>query len=228
MWVLPGYTGSVRIQVETRTRSMRAELNLSSAAAAAPSSPDTPDKSTPDLSTRDEGTHDEARLLELLRSGDQAAANEFYDRYAARIYRYIRNLLSSAFDADAEDLLQETFMALAEALPYFRGDSSMFTFACAIAHRKVQSFVRVRARRARLAPDVIAADRDSAPEHHGGGDVKRAMDGLAPEYREVLLLKYVEDQSVAEIAAVLMTSEHTVESRLARARRALRKRLEET
>jgi RNA polymerase sigma-70 factor (ECF subfamily) len=177
--------------------------------------------------TQNESTQDESRLLEVLRSGDQSAANEFHDRYAARIYRYIRNLLSSAVEADAEDLLQDTFIALAEALPYFGGQSSLFTFACAIAHRKVQSFIRVRARRARLAPEVYAAERDSAPERHVDSDVKRALGALVPEYREVLFLKYVEDASVAEIATVLTISEHSVESRLARARRALKKRLEE-
>src|SRR5215472_178212 len=79
----------------------------------------------------------EAALLERLRLGDTEAAAEFYDAYAVRIYRFILHALGSAGSTqDAEDLMQETFIAIAEGLPFFRGESRLFTFACAIAHRK--------------------------------------------------------------------------------------------
>ena len=50
---------------------------------------------------------------------------------------------------------------------------------------------------------------------------------LQPQYREVLLLKYVEELGIFEIARILRLGEHAVESRLARARNALRKSLKE-
>lgn len=130
------------------------------------------------------------------------------------------------------DILQDTFIALAEALPFFRGDSSLFTFACAIAHRKVLSFTRVNARRARLTLSASQGESMHQPSNDqnlgGSRDFDDAFAELRPEYREVLLLKYVEEVSVAEIARVLKLREHAVESRLARARKALRKRLEES
>jgi RNA polymerase sigma-70 factor (ECF subfamily) len=130
--------------------------------------------------------------------------------------------------SEADDLLQETFIALAEALPFFRGDSSLFTFACAIAHRKVLSFVRTNARRARLMR--VAAISESSPHQDRSShrDLDNALLQLPPEYREALVLKYVEEVSVVEIARVLKLSEHAVESRLARARKLLRKRLGES
>lgn len=170
----------------------------------------------------------EAALIERLRRGDQAAAREFYDRYAARLHRFIFHALPPDFRADAEDLLQETFMALAEALPYFRGECSLSTFACAIARRKVAGFVRTSSRRTRLAPDQALASEQSAGEADSpdtAGAASAALDSLSGEHREVLLLKYVEELSVAQIAAILRLSEHAVESRLARARRSLAKRL---
>ncbi len=91
----------------------------------------------------------ETDLVARLKAGDEDAAHEFFDRYAARIRRFIANSLGVAAD-EADDILQETFIALADALPFFRGDSSLFTFACAIAHRKVLSLIRTNARRARL------------------------------------------------------------------------------
>src|ERR1700723_3214612 len=86
----------------------------------------------PDYSVSD----DETALRERLRRGDPAAAPEFYDAYSVRLHRFILHALGPGNDADAEDILQDTFMALAEAIPFFRGHSSLFTYACAIAHRK--------------------------------------------------------------------------------------------
>ncbi len=168
----------------------------------------------------------ESDLVARLRAGDEDAAHEFFDRYSARIRRFIANSLGRDAD-EADDILQETFISLADALPFFRGDSSLFTFACAIAHRKVLSFIRINARRARLiraAP--IAGDANPQP---AGADreFRHALAELRPEYREVLLLKYVEEVGVSEIARILRLSDHAVESRLARARKALRKSMKE-
>jgi RNA polymerase sigma-70 factor, ECF subfamily len=173
-----------------------------------------------ELSPSAEGAGDDERaLLAGLKGGDRASGREFYDRYADRIYRFIFHALAGTSRADAEDLLQDTFMALAEALPYFRGDCSLFTFACAIARRKVASFVRRNSRRARL---------DSAPvanQSSNTADAVAALAAISREHREVLLLKYVEELTVAEIASILELSQHAVESRLARARRALARKL---
>jgi RNA polymerase sigma factor (sigma-70 family) len=182
---------------------------------------------SPTVSAQDAPWSDEADLVSRLRLGDADAANEFFDRYAARIRRFIAQSLG-AEKSEADDLLQETLIALAEALPFFRGDSSLFTFACAIAHRKVLSFVRTNARRARLIRAAAIADVDRRHDVGSHRDFNSALKQLPPEYREALVLKYVEVISVAEIARVLALSEHAVESRLARARRLLRKYLGES
>jgi RNA polymerase sigma-70 factor (ECF subfamily) len=169
----------------------------------------------------------ETDLVARLKAGDEDAAHEFFDRYAARIRRFIASSLGAAAADEADDILQETFIALADALPFFRGDSSLFTFACAIAHRKVLSLIRTNARRARLmraAPVVSHAASHDAVEDQ---EFNRALAELRPEYREVLILKYVEEIGVSEIARILRLGEHAVESRLARARKALRKGLKE-
>jgi RNA polymerase sigma-70 factor (ECF subfamily) len=168
----------------------------------------------------------EADLVARLRAGDEVAAHEFFDRYSARIRRFIANSLGSAAD-EAEDILQETFIGLANALPFFRGDSSLFTFACAIAHRKVLSFIRTNARRARLLRAAPTTQDVNSQPAGADREFSRALAELRPEYREVLLLKYVEEIGVSEIARILRLSEHAVESRLARARKVLRKSLKE-
>jgi RNA polymerase sigma-70 factor (ECF subfamily) len=169
----------------------------------------------------------EAGLLDRLRRGDSKAAEEFYDRYAARVRRFIlQSLGPAASPHDAEDLAQETFIAMAEALPFFRGDSTLFTFACAIAHRKTLSFIRTNARRARLAEAAAIGTLDTTAAQPADERVRRAFSKLSAEYRELLHLKYVEEATTAEIAAIVRKSAHAVESALARARRALRKLME--
>ena len=166
----------------------------------------------------------EADLIAGLKTGDEDAAHEFFDRYAARIRRFIANSLGAATD-EADDILQETFIALADALPFFRGDSSLFTFACAIAHRKVLSLIRTNARRARLMRAAPVTHHDTPHDAGADREFNRAIAEIQPEYREVLILKYVEEIGVSEIARILQISEHAVESRLARARKSLRKSL---
>jgi RNA polymerase sigma factor (sigma-70 family) len=168
----------------------------------------------------------ESDLIAGLKAGDQDAAHEFFDRYAARIRRFIASSLAASA-ADADDVLQETFIALAEALPFFRGDSSLFTFACAIAHRKVLSLIRTNARRARLMRSAPIADQSTSTDPGPDREFSRALAELKPEHRQVLLLKYVEEIGVTEIARILRLGEHAVESRLARARKALRRSLKE-
>ena len=168
----------------------------------------------------------EAELVARLRAGDEAAAYEFFDRYAARIRRFIASSLGAAA-ADADDVLQETFIALADALPFFRGDSSLFTFACAIAHRKVLSLIRTNARRARLMRAAPITEQTTVRDTGTNREFNRALAELRPDYREVLVLKYVEEIGVSEIARILRIGEHAVESRLARARKALRKSMKE-
>jgi RNA polymerase sigma factor (sigma-70 family) len=188
--------------------------------------PGAPEWRIPRVNALDPPQTSEADLVARLRAGDEDAAHEFFDRYNARIRRFIANSLGGAAD-EADDILQETFIALADALPFFRGDSSLFTFACAIAHRKVLSFIRINARRARLLRAVPITE-DANPQPAGADrEFSRALADLRPEYREILLLKYVEEVGVSEIARILRLSEHAVESRLARARKALRKGLKE-
>lgn len=164
-------------------------------------------------------------LLARLRRGDVEAAGEFYCDYEPRVFRFIAHALGHRLEADAEDLTQETFIAVAQAIPSFRGDCSLLTFVCSIAHRKVASFIRRNRRREELGIRSIEGDEPSRRglEETAFDGIRIALEALTVEHREILTLKYVEDASVAEIAGILEISQHAAESRLARARRAIRR-----
>jgi RNA polymerase sigma-70 factor, ECF subfamily len=183
------------------------------------------ERAIPTVTAAESPPSSESDLIARLKIGDEDAAHEFFDRYAARIRRFIASSLGA--ETEADDLLQETFIALADALPFFRGDSSLFTFACAIAHRKVLSFIRTNARRTRLMRSAPIAEPETPSVAESNSEFRRTLNELRAEYREVLILKYVEEIGVTEIAGILRLSEHAVESRLARARKALKKQLGE-
>jgi RNA polymerase sigma factor (sigma-70 family) len=164
-------------------------------------------------------------LVARLRRGDIDAAREFYSDYEPRVLRFIVRALGHLGEADAEDLTQETFIAVAEAIPSFRGDCALLTFVCSIAHRKVASFIRRNRRRENLVSRSMEGDPPSrlGVEDAAFDGIQIALAALTIAHREILILKYVEDASVAEIARVLEISQHAAESRLARARRAIRR-----
>jgi RNA polymerase sigma factor (sigma-70 family) len=147
-------------------------------------------------------------------------------------YRFARWLSSSA--TDAEDLVQEAFLRAFRAFDTLRGTDARAWLlaivrnchATALRRQQRRSFVPLpQEEEGGPGADVLALsiDPDGAP---GGRDDRLTLEqliaALAPEHREVLLLREVEDMSYREIAAVTEVPIGTVMSRLARARAALR------
>ncbi len=122
--------------------------------------------------------------------------------------------------AEAEDAVQETFLAVHRALPEFRGDARLSTWIWRIA---IRAALRVRSRRP--ATDAVDDDRvGAAPANPGVAREERdrlrsALDGLSADHRLVLSLFAVEGLSHKEIAELLAIPEGTVWSRLHLARK---------
>lgn len=101
-------------------------------------------------------------LLRGIRQGDANAWRQLVDRYRGRLYAFARSRLGSG--ADAEDLLQETFMTFLKALGGFRGDAGLETYLFTILRRRLVDFYRGRRRSVCLLHDVVrpAGDDESA------------------------------------------------------------------
>ncbi len=164
-------------------------------------------------------------LFEKARQGDSAAFDLLAARHAAGLYRLAYALVSDAHDA--EDVLQETFMAAYAGLRSFRGESAVKTWLTAILVRQAARLRRRR--RIRRAARLDAAGSHPAVEDSRDFrlDLAGALDGLSPEHREIMALREVRGLSYDEIADVLAVPRGTVESRLHRARLALREQLKE-
>ena len=172
---------------------------------------------------------DDAALLRRMANGDQAALDVLYARHAPGLLRY---LLGWGNDrAEAEEILQDTFVAAWRAARGFQGRASVRTWLFAIAQRQA----RDRRRRHGLALEAEAeldelADTATGPEDSllaqmALTELAAAIAQLPPRQRQVLALMFVHELSQAEIAQVLDIPVGTVKSRLSSARRALQARL---
>jgi RNA polymerase sigma-70 factor (ECF subfamily) len=160
------------------------------------------------------------------RAGDMSAFADLVRRHQARVFRFIMRMLD-AHD-EAMELTQDVFVKAWQALPGWRPDARFSTWLLQIARNAALDHLR-RRQRVRFAPledGLDVADASPGPEaryasHQQQIQLDRALRRIAPEHREVLLLREVEGLAYAELADVLGVAEGTVKSRLARARTAL-------
>jgi RNA polymerase sigma-70 factor (ECF subfamily) len=164
---------------------------------------------------------DEQLMLEF-QCGLREAFTELFDRYRQPIYGYFRRRLPDA--ARAEELAQETFLAVLRAVNRYEPRALFRTYLYGIAtlqlaaERRKNSYPETNAHL--NPPDAQdAADTDSALA------VRQALERLAPDDREVLMLREYEQLSYAEIAALQRVPINTVRSRLFHARQALKETL---
>jgi RNA polymerase sigma-70 factor (ECF subfamily) len=167
---------------------------------------------------------DESAWCDGLRRGEATAFDAVFAAYRRRLYGYLVRMTRRR-DV-AEDLLQETFMRLAQhakqLAPATRLDAWLFT----VAHRLLVSWARPQAVRAQLAGDLprrepAGADRsplEALCDSQGQLALERGFAALPPAYREVALLVGVEGLQPTEVAEILGLRPEAVRQRLTRAR----------
>ncbi len=172
-----------------------------------------------------------AGLLAGAASGDPGCVRRVLDEVAPVVYGFIYARVG-ANQAVAEDLLQETLFEAVRSAGGFRGDSALSTWMCTIARRRLARHYEAE-RKAELARSALrlveagdAADgTDQASAFESQDQVLRALGRLPVLHRQVLVLKYLEEMSVQEIAAQLGRSRVQVQSLLQRGRDGLRRQL---
>ena len=190
----------------------------------------------------DEAADEEHCLVAALRQGDDGAYAVLIETHGGRLLVVARNLLRH--EEDARDCVQEAFLQAFRRIDGFEGKSALGTWL----HRIVvnQALSRLRSRKARPEDSIDALlpsfDQDgiriepSWPREEPIDEllarrtvrdlVRAKIDELPESYRNVLLLKDIEDLETSEIATLLRLNEGAVRVRLHRARAALKKLLE--
>jgi RNA polymerase sigma-70 factor (ECF subfamily) len=163
------------------------------------------------------------------RAGDPAAWNALFRRYQLPLYVYVFELVRN--EQSALDIVQETFIASARHLGSLREDHKFGSWLFGIAHQKC--IQRWRQRKEILLDEIpeLPDDGESGPDdllirREQEAEFMNLLDHLPPPQRAVLLLHYIEDFPIEEIARITETQPGTVKSRLHYAKRALRKLLE--
>ncbi|MHB1923265.1 MAG: RNA polymerase sigma factor [Acidimicrobiales bacterium] len=172
---------------------------------------------------------EEVDLLLSAASGDPTSVRRLLDEVAPVVYGFIFARVGGS-PVVAEDLLQETLCEAVRSASGFRGDSSLATWMCAIAKRRLARHYEAE-RKAEVARHglqlVTEEDEDPEVERLDRQDeVARALGRLSPLHRQVLVLKYLDDMSVEAIARQLGRSRTQIQSLLQRARQGLRSELE--
>jgi RNA polymerase sigma-70 factor (ECF subfamily) len=186
----------------------------------------------------------EARFLERLRAHDERAFNELVESYEQRVFRLVYRMLGRR--DEAEDMAQEVFVQVFKAVATFRGDSKLSTWIYRIAVNLCKNRIKYLTRRHEGAQQELEPVAERAPLSQAKGvtfgDVARPdhmVEGLQvelivktciaeiePDFREVLVLRDVEDLSYEEIAEITGLADGTVKSRIHRARAMLKLKVE--
>lgn len=181
----------------------------------------------------------EQELLERLHDGDKAACALCIDMYGPQVYRLALSLMKN--EADAEDVMQETFMNAYKGIDKFEGRSGLNTWLYRIAYNA--AMMRLR----RPSPYTLSIDETLQPETptiipHQLFDwcclpekdfetaetreyLEQSITELPEKLRVVFLLRELEELSTQETADILEISADAVKKRLHRARLWLRERL---
>ena len=171
----------------------------------------------------------DAELVQRIRSGDDAAFRALVERHGNSLFGLAYTLLGSA--ADAEDVVQETFLGAFRRLGAFEGRSAVKTWLTRILLNHASKLRRSkRVRKAESVESPRASDDRSlrtasaATAVDSRVDVMQMLDVLSPDHRQVIVLRELEGLSYEEIAEALGVPRGTVESRLHRARQELKQR----
>ncbi len=204
-----------------------------------------PESKAAPLSTQPQVAAAECSLLARLRAGDDDAFAQLVSEQGPRLLAVARRFFPS--EEDAQDVVQEAFLNAFKSLNHFAGEARLSTWL----HRIVvnAALMRLRSRRRRpetpiddLLPrfddtghrmDVMPAWENDDPADELQADeqrraVRACIEQLPAHYREVIMLRDIEELDTLETARVLNITETTVKMRLHRARQALRTLIENT
>ena len=168
-------------------------------------------------------------LIRRIAAGDRAAMRSLYARHSTRCFRFLIRLVRD--EARAEDLMNDAFFDVWRQASGFEGRSSVSTWILSIARFKALSSMRKRTE-GELEPEVAEAVEDEAdtPEvtvqkASKAVAMRRCLEKLSTEHREVVDLVYYHEKSVEEASEILGVPAATVKTRMFYARKKLAEHL---
>ncbi len=172
------------------------------------------------------------RPVAAARAGSPDAWNALFQRYQLPLYAYVFELIRR--EQVALDVVQETFISAARNLASLRDDDRFGSWLFSIAHRKCVDRWRKSGREEPLEPEIAEVLPDEAGDprevlirREQEAEFMNLIEQLPPAQRSVLLLHFVEEFSLEDIAGITGAQLGTVKSRMHYAKLALKKLVEE-
>ena len=177
---------------------------------------------------------EESRIVQKVLKGDVNAFETLVLAYEKSVYNIALRMTGNP--EDASDMTQEAFIKAYNSLQSFRGDSKFSVWIYRIATNVCLDFLRSRSRKPTVSLSVEdkdgdeveldVADESQSPEQlldrqMTRESVRRGLETLTPEYRQILLLREIQGLSYDEISQCLGLEVGTVKSRIFRARKKL-------
>lgn len=168
-------------------------------------------------------------LLDQWRNGDADAGQALFQRHFDSIYGFFE----TKCETDADELVQSTFLACLRARDQFRKESSFRTYLFTIARHELYRVLRGRQRDgARLdfqlssIAELVSTPRTRLARNQDHQHLLEVLRQLPVEQQTLLELHYWEDMDIADLAEVFEAPEATIRTRLHRARKLLREKME--
>jgi RNA polymerase sigma-70 factor (ECF subfamily) len=178
-------------------------------------------------------------LVDRVRAGERQAFDLLVSKYQRRLMRLVSRIVHDP--AEAEDVVQETFIKAYRALRHFRGESAFYTWLYRIGINTAKNFLINQGRRTPTSTDTDAEQAEvfddgdhlrdiNTPESllaskQIAQTVNAAMDALPVDLRTAIALREIEGLSYEEISAVMACPIGTVRSRIFRAREVIAEKL---
>ncbi len=181
------------------------------------------------------------QLIEATKKGDEDAFAEIMTRYRSQITNYLYRFLNDY--EEAVDLAQETFVRVYFAIERYHTDYAFSTYVYRIATNLAISEIRKRKRRKLVSltglfqfgdeeaqdfnpPDEKALPDEDLIENEQSATIARAIAALPEKYRAPIILRDIEEKTYEEVANILKLGLGTTKSRISRARKLLREKLQ--
>jgi RNA polymerase sigma-70 factor (ECF subfamily) len=172
---------------------------------------------------------DDLLLYDQWRDGDNSAGQQLLQRHFDSIYRFFE----TKCEAEADELTQATFTACVRSKEQFRKQSSFRTYLFMIARHELYRLLRQRSRLAEKidfdatsVAEIVTTPGSRLARQEEHRRLLAVLQDLPVEQQTLLELHYWEDMDIAQLAEVFDIAEGAVRTRLTRARKALKERLE--
>ncbi len=172
--------------------------------------------------------YSDAYYIERIQAGDTECFACLIDRYSERVYALIVKVVRNR--EDAEELAQDVFMKVFKHLSSFKGDSSLATWIYRIAYNTAISETRKKKQELLAVEDTLISNASEEDVANAWGltdsseqveQLERALEQLSADDRFLILLFYMEEKTIEEIALISGLTQTNVKTRLFRIRKRL-------